>query len=198
MQRNYTRLVLSLTVTVAIFFGAGVIVAMLYVGPQITPPGSPYPLVMHDYSFGDVVFMGILFGVFSAVLSQAVMIPVILHDKRRCLALSKEFGVPLGRVLFLTQSAVMRVNSSRKDAFERALVALKLQKVWIKVNDIELGCIEAYTKPFFASRVTLRIDKMGDEWQTVVVSTPVSGFLILDFGRNFELVNHIARELRQE
>ena len=194
MQRQYTKLVLSLTLTIATFFGAGVIVAMLYVGPQITPPGSPTPLVAHHYSFADVALMGVLSGILSAALSLAVLIPIVRRDRTRCLVLSESFGVPLGRVLFLTQSVVVRGAGTRQMVFDEALAALKSQRVWLKVQDAEIGCIEAYTRPFFASRVTVKIDELDGAWQVTAVSTPVSGFLILDFGRNFEVVNGFARQ----
>jgi len=195
MRREYTKLVVSLTLTIAVFFGAGVVVAMLYVGPQITHRGSSTPLVAHEYSFTDVALMGVVFGVFSAALSLVVLIPIVRRDKRRCLALSKSFGVPLGRVLFLTQSAVMRASGTRKTVFREALAAVRSQRVWLKVQDLEIGCIEAYTRPFFASRVTVKIDELDGGWQVTAVSTPISGLLILDFGRNFELVSRFAQEL---
>ena len=196
MRREYTKLVVSLTLTIATFFGAGVIVAMLYVGPQITHRGSSTPLVVRDYSFTDVALMGVLFGVFSAAISLAALLPIVRLDKRRCLALSKSFDVPLGRVLFLTQSVVVQVSGTREKVFEEALAALSSQRVWLKAQDIEIGCIEAYTKPFFASRVTLKIDEVEGGWQVTAVSTPISGLLILDFGRNFELVSRFAQQLR--
>ena len=196
MRREYTKLVVSLTLTIAIFFGAGVIVAMLYVGPQITHRGSSTPLVAHEYSFTGVALMGVIFGVFSAALSLAVLIPVVRRDKSRCFALSKSFDVPLGRVLFLTQSVVVRIPGTREKVFDEALAALKSQGVWLKVQDIETGCIEAYTRPFFASRVTVKIDEVEGGWQVTAVSTPVSGLLILDFGRNFEVVSQFAQALR--
>jgi len=178
MRREYTKLVVTLTLTIATFFGAGVIVAMLYVGPQMTHRGSSTPLVTRQYSFTDVALMGVLFGVFSAALSLAALIPIVRRDKSRCLALSKSFGVPLGRVLFLTQSAVVRVSGTREKVFDEALAALRSQRVWLKVQDIEIGCIEAYTRPFFASRVTVKIDEADGGWQVTA-----------------ELVSRFAREL---
>lgn len=196
MRREYTKLVVSLTLTIATFFGAGVIIAMLYVGPRITHRGSSTPLVVDQYSFTDVALMGVLFGVFFAVLALAVLIPIVRRDKSRCLALSEGFGVPLGRVLFLTQSMVVRASGTRQQVFDQALAALKSLRVWLKVQDAEIGCIEAYTRPFFASRVTVKIDELERGCQITAVSTPISGLLILDFGRNFEVVNRFAQELR--
>lgn len=196
MRREYTKLVVSLTLTIATFFAAGVIIAMLYVGPRITHRGSSTPLVVDQYSFADVALMGVFFGALSAALSLAILIPIVRRDKRRCLALSESFGVPLGRVLFLTQSIVVRVSGTRQQVFDRALAALKSQRVWLKVQDAEIGCIEAYSRPFFASRVTVKIDELEGGCQVTAVSTPISGLLILDFGRNFELVSRFANQLR--
>ncbi|HUT03275.1 MAG TPA: hypothetical protein VM163_05230 [bacterium] len=199
MQRHYGRLVASLTVTVATFFGAGVIVAMLYVGPQITAPGRPNPLVVHDYSFTDVALMGILFGLVSAIVCLTVLIPITRHDKRRCIALSKSLNVPLGQVFFLTQSCVVRKPwATRQDAFDESLAALKSLRVWLKVQDAKIGCIEAYTRPLFASRVTVKTDEVDGDWLVTAVSTPVSGLLILDFGRNFEIVNQFRQALASD
>ena len=196
MRREYTKLVASLALTIATFFGAGVIVAMLYVGPRITHRGSSTPLVVDQYSFTDVALMGVFFGALSAAFALAVLIPVVRRDKRRCLALSESLGVPLGRVLFLTQSIVVQASGTRQQVFDLALAALKSQRVWLNVQDAEIGCIEAYSRPFFASRVTVKIDELEGGCQVTAVSTPISGLLILDFGRNFELVNRFAQELR--
>jgi len=199
MQRHYGRLVVSLTVTVATFFGAGVIVAMLYVGPQITAPGRVNPLVVHDYSFTDVVLMGIIFGLMSAILCLAVLIPITRLDKRRCTALSKSLNVPLAQVFFLTQSCVVRKSwATRQDAFDESLAALRSLRVWVKIQDARIGCIEAYSRPLFASRVTVKIDEVDGNWQVTAVSTPVSGLMILDFGRNFELVNQFRQALASD
>ncbi|MBN2209112.1 MAG: hypothetical protein JW759_07435 [Candidatus Coatesbacteria bacterium] len=197
MRREYTKIVLCLTFTVAVFFGAGVIVAMLYVGPQVTPPGEREPLVTQDYVFADVVLMGVVFGLFSAVLSMGVLIPLVLRDKRKCSLLSDMYGVPLGRVFFLTQSCVVRLTdgSTRQAAFDKVLQSLKSERVWVKVADKDIGCIEAYTQPFFASRVTVKVDEIDGGWEITVVSTPLSGLLILDFGRNFELVTQLKKTL---
>jgi len=198
VQREYGKIVASLTLTTAAFFGGGIILAMLYVGPQIQPEGRASPL-FSGYSFLDVVGVGIVFGTFAAIVALILLVLVVRHDRLRCQQLSKKYDAPLGRVLFLTQSCVVRLGleNERPDVFNRALKAVKSLRVWLKVADRSLGCIEAYTKPFFASRITVKIDKRQDFWEIVAVSAPISGLLILDWGRNFEIVNQLGEKLRQ-
>ena len=200
MKRQYAKLVASITITVSVFFCAGVIVAMLYVGPNITREDSLHPLVLPIYSFGDVVVMGILFGFVSAIISLAILLPVVKHDKNRCLALSKQYGAPHGRALFLSQSSVVHrgPEHSPEQVFDDVLSAVSSLGVRLRVVDREVGCIEGFTRPFYASRITLKIDKLENgSHEITAVSTPVSGFLILDFGRNFEVVNQFAQALAQ-
>jgi len=191
VKREYTKLVFWLTLTTGVFFGAGVIVAMLHVGPYIQPSDRSGPLVDPAYTFADVVLMGVFFGIVSSVVALIILAAIVKHDKKKCATLAKRYDTELERVLFLTQSCVVHVDegTEARELFDRTLAAVKSLGVYLKVEDEGIGCIEAYSRPFFTSRITAKIDHKPEVgWEVVAVSTPVSGLFIMDFGRNFEIV----------